>query len=97
LRERRDALVAAVAAELGPDRIALRPKGGMHLWVALDAHEDDVALGARAARAGLVVSPGTHWYPAEPPAPYLRLTYAAEPPERLAEGARLLARVRAGA
>jgi DNA-binding transcriptional MocR family regulator len=97
LRERRDALVAAVAAELGPDRIAVRPRGGMHLWMALDPHEDDMALAARAARAGLVVSPGTHWYPAEPPAPYLRLTYAAEPPERLAEGARLLARVRAGA
>ena len=97
LRERRDALVAAVTAELGPGRIALQPAGGMHLWVALDPHEDDVALTARAARAGLVVSPGSHWFPAEPPAPYLRLTYAAEPPERLAEGARLLARVRAGA
>jgi DNA-binding transcriptional MocR family regulator len=95
LRERREALAAAVATELGPDRIALRPKGGMHLWVALDPHEDDLDLTARAARAGLVVSPGAHWFPAEPPAPHLRLTYAAEAPERLAAATRVLARVRA--
>ncbi len=69
LRERQDALVAAVAAHLGPGRIALRPRGGMHLWVALDDHEDDVELAARAARAGVIVSAGRHWFPAEPPAP----------------------------
>lgn len=94
LRERRDALAAAVGAELGPGRIALRPRGGMHLWVALDAHEDELELTARAARAGLIVSAGRHWFPAEPPAPYLRLTYAAEPPERLADATRVLARAR---
>jgi DNA-binding transcriptional MocR family regulator len=95
LRERRDALAAAVDAELGPGRIALLPRGGLHLWVALDAHEDDLEVTAQAARAGLIVSAGRHWFPAEPPAPYLRLTYAAEPPERLAEATRMLARTRA--
>jgi DNA-binding transcriptional MocR family regulator len=95
LRERQDALAAAVTEEFGPDRIALRPRGGMHLWVALDDHEDDVELAARAARAGVIVSPGRHWFPAEPPRPYLRLTYASEPPERLAEAVRVLTRARA--
>jgi DNA-binding transcriptional MocR family regulator len=94
LRERRDALIAAITHELGPGRIPHTPAGGMHLWVALDPHEDDEALTAAAARAGLIVSPGSHWFPAEPPAPYLRLTFAAEPPERLAAAVRLLARVR---
>lgn len=97
LRERRDALAAAVDERLGSGRIALRPPGGMHLWVALDPHEDDVDLAARAAQAGVVVSPGRPWFPAEPSGPFLRLTYAGEPPDRLAAGVRALAAERAGA
>jgi DNA-binding transcriptional MocR family regulator len=107
LRERRDALATAVAEQLGPDRVApaadeLGPDrvapaaGGMHLWVALDEREDDRALAARAARAGVVISPGRPFFAAEPPGPFVRLTFAAEPPERLARGARALAAARAG-
>jgi DNA-binding transcriptional MocR family regulator len=94
LRERRDALLAAVDAELGPGRVAARPRGGMHLWVALDPGEDDVALTERAARAGVVVSPGRPYFPAEPAGGFLRITYAGEPPDRLAAGMRLLAAAR---
>jgi DNA-binding transcriptional MocR family regulator len=90
LRERRDALAAAVERELGPGRAAL-PSGGMHLWVRLDPGEDDVALAERAYAAGVKVFPGRPWFPSEPPAPHLRLTFAAEPPDRLADGVRLLA------
>jgi DNA-binding transcriptional MocR family regulator len=93
LRERRDALVAAVDRELGPGR-ATPPRGGFHLWVRLDAGEDDVALTERAYRAGVKVFAGRPWFPAEPPAPHLRLTFSAEPPERLAEGVRTLAAAR---
>jgi DNA-binding transcriptional MocR family regulator len=95
LRERRDALLAAVDAELGPGRVT-RPRGGMHLWVRLDPGVDDVALAERAARAGVLVSPGRPYFPAEPPGPYLRITFAGEPPERLAAGVRILAGVRVG-
>jgi DNA-binding transcriptional MocR family regulator len=90
LRERRDVLAAAVERQLGPGRVAL-PDGGMHLWVRLDAGEDDVALAERAFAAGVKVFPGRPSFPSEPPAPYVRLTFAAEPPDRLAEGVRLLA------
>jgi len=93
LRERSDALVAAVDRELGPGRVA-RPSGGLHLWVRLDPGEDDVALTERAYRAGVKAFPGRPWFPAEPPGPYLRLTFAAEPPDRLAEGVQVLAGVR---
>jgi DNA-binding transcriptional MocR family regulator len=95
LRERRDALHAAIEAELGPGRVAVRPRGGMHLWVQLDPGEDDVALAERAAREGVVVSPGRPYFPAEPPGPFLRVTFAGEPPERLAAGVRMLATARA--
>jgi DNA-binding transcriptional MocR family regulator len=40
----------------------------------------------------VVVFPGRPWFPAEPPAPFLRLTFAAAPPEALDEGVRRLAR-----
>jgi DNA-binding transcriptional MocR family regulator len=93
LRERRDALVAAVDHELGSGR-ATPPDGGMHLWVRLDPGEDDVALAERAYRAGVKVFAGRPWFPAEPPAPFVRITFAAEPVERLAEGMRVLAGVR---
>ena len=92
VRERRDALLAAVRSELG---IAVaRPRGGMHAWVPLEPGEDDVALAERAARAGVLVWPGRHYFPAEPAGPFLRITFAGEPPERLAAGVRMLATAR---
>jgi DNA-binding transcriptional MocR family regulator len=94
LRERRDALQAAVEAELGAGRVSGRPRGGMHLWVQLDPGEDDVELAERAARAGVLVSPGRPYFPAEPSGAFLRITFAGEPPERLAAGVRLLAAAR---
>jgi DNA-binding transcriptional MocR family regulator len=92
LRERRDALLAAVRAELGI--ATARPRGGMHAWVPLEPHEDDVELAERAARGGVLVRAGRDYFPAEPSGPFLRLTFAGEPPERLAEGVRLLAKAR---
>jgi DNA-binding transcriptional MocR family regulator len=66
----------------------------MNVWVRLDQGEDDRELTRRAAAAGVIVFPGRAFFAAEPPAPFIRLTFAAEPPERLAEGVRRLARVR---
>jgi DNA-binding transcriptional MocR family regulator len=92
LRERRDALLAAVRSELG--LAAARPRGGMHAWVPLEPGEDDVAVAARAARAGVLVLAGRDYFPGEPAGPFLRITFAGEPPERLAAGVRLLAKAR---
>jgi DNA-binding transcriptional MocR family regulator len=39
----------------------------------------------------VIISPGRPFFAAEPPGPFLRLTFAAEPPERLVEGVRRLA------
>ena len=86
LRERRDALAAALG-ELRPARL---PQGGMNLWVPLPPGTDDRELALRAAAAGVIVSPGRPFFAAEPPGPFLRLTFATEPPERLAEAVRRL-------
>jgi DNA-binding transcriptional MocR family regulator len=93
LGKRRDALVAALGEHLPAWRLAGVPRGGLHLWVRLPDGVDDVALTARAAAAGVVVSPGRPWFPAEPPGAFLRLTYAGAAPAELAEGVRRLARL----
>jgi DNA-binding transcriptional MocR family regulator len=76
LRERRDALAAAWGE---PVRL---PDGGMNLWVPIEG--DDRELAQRALAAGVVVSPGRPFFASEPPRSFLRLTFAAEPPDRLA-------------
>jgi DNA-binding transcriptional MocR family regulator len=93
LRLRRDALAAALARHLPELEVTSIPAGGLHLWVALPEGADDVALASAAASEGVIVFPGRPWFPAEPPAPFLRLTFAATPPDALDEGVRRLARV----
>ncbi|GIF71620.1 transcriptional regulator [Asanoa siamensis] len=92
LRDRRDALLAALRRhlpDLGPQHV---PRGGLHLWVRLPAGTDDVALATAAAAQGVIVFPGRPWHATEPPAPHLRLTYAAAPPDLMDEAVRRLAR-----
>jgi DNA-binding transcriptional MocR family regulator len=91
LGERRDALVAALGEHLPQWRLQGVPSGGLHVWVRLPDGTDDIALTARAAAAGVVVSPGRPWFAAEPPAPHLRLTFAGAPAADLVEGVRRLA------
>jgi DNA-binding transcriptional MocR family regulator len=86
LRERRDALVVALQAQFGPACLPLVPAGGLHLWMQLPVGISDYDVSERAAQARIMVSPGRHWFPAEQPGSYLRLSFAALPPERYAEG-----------
>jgi DNA-binding transcriptional MocR family regulator len=91
LRTRRDALLTALRRhlpELIPPTI---PTGGLHLWTPLPTGSDDVAVATAAATAGVIVFPGRPWHAAEPPAPHLRLTYAAAPPSAMDEAVRRLA------
>ncbi|MGI5521326.1 PLP-dependent aminotransferase family protein [Micromonospora sp. CA-259024] len=92
LRSRREALLSALRRHLPGLSPQSVPRGGLHLWVGLPDGIDDVALAAAAAVEGVVVFPGRPWYAAEPPAPHLRLTYAAAAPELMDEAVRRLAR-----
>jgi DNA-binding transcriptional MocR family regulator len=93
LRERRDALVTALRHDLPGLEIAHVPGGGLHLWVRLPAGLDDVDVAIRARGRDLVVEPGSSYFVTEPPAPYLRLTFAAANPAELTEATRRLAGV----
>jgi DNA-binding transcriptional MocR family regulator len=93
LRERRDRLVAAVRRHIPDSRIDVVPRGGFALWVTLPEDLDDVAIAAAASRAGVIVSPGRPWFPADPPGPHLRLSFAAAPAVDLERGVALLGEV----
>src|SRR5215218_4448013 len=87
LRERRDALVAAVERDFGRGAIERVPTGGLHLWLHLPDGTDEAALIAAAARAGVIVSGCVPSFAAEPTGPHLRLTFGGAPPDVLVEGA----------
>ncbi|WP_433831354.1 PLP-dependent aminotransferase family protein [Actinoplanes sp. CA-015351] len=92
LRHRREALLTALSRHL-PDLLPARvPRGGMHLWSPLPAGADDTAVTAAAAAQGVVVFPGRPWFAAEPTGAFLRLTYAASPPDQMDEAVQRLAR-----
>jgi DNA-binding transcriptional MocR family regulator len=92
LRARREALLTALHQHLPELAQQSVPRGGLHLWARLPEGTDDIALAAAAATEGVIVFPGRPWYAAEPPAPHLRLTYAAAPPDLMDEAVRRLAR-----
>jgi len=91
LGERRDVLAASLERHLPELGTVRRPGGGLHLWVRLPDGTDDVTAAAAAATHGVLVTAGRALHPAEPPAPYLRVTFAAAPVDLLDEGVRRLA------
>jgi DNA-binding transcriptional MocR family regulator len=93
LRERRDALVAAIAGLLPSCRLDLIPAGGVHLWLRLPEQVSDVDVTEAAAARGLAVNLGRACFPAEAPGPYLRLSYAGEEPPALRQAVEILAGV----
>ncbi len=97
LRVRRDTLVGAVREHLGPDAVTTVPRGGLHLWARLPDGVDDVEVAGAAARAGVTVSAGRHWWISEPPAPRLRLSYAGATADAIPAGVRVLGEVVAAA
>jgi DNA-binding transcriptional MocR family regulator len=93
LRERRDALCAALGEHFGAGAVWRVPSGGLHLWLRLPDGTDEPGLVAAAARAGVLVSGCAPSFAAEPTGPHLRLTFGGAPPDVLVEGAARRARL----
>jgi DNA-binding transcriptional MocR family regulator len=91
LRERRDLLVQAVRSRLGAESLPLVPAGGINLWVRLPEGISDQDVVQAAARRNVLVSAGRHCFPAEPPATYLRLSFATVQNEWVDEAVQVLA------
>ncbi|SPE48474.1 putative HTH-type transcriptional regulator YjiR [Streptomyces netropsis] len=93
LRTRREALLTALARELPGLTVEFVPPGGYHMWLRLPDGTDESALVAAALRAGVALAAGRPYFSAEPPAPHLRLSFAAVAgPAELAEGVSRLRR-----
>ena len=95
-RRRRDALEVALGRHLPRDVRWRRPETGMVLWLPLPPRFAPEVVFEEALRAGVLVSPGSLNTVAGDGARNapsgVRLCFASEPAERLAEGARRLGR-----
>jgi DNA-binding transcriptional MocR family regulator len=93
LLTRRDALIAAVSEHAPLAELPQVPRGGLALWLRLPPGADALTVAARCLQGGVAVSAGDEWFPAEPDAPYLRLGYAAAPPDQFDHAAQVIGRV----
>jgi DNA-binding transcriptional MocR family regulator len=93
LRERRDALTAAIAALLPECALPLVPAGGVHLWLRLPERCSDTDVADLAAAQGVALSPGRVSFPSEPPGSFLRLSYSAAEVADLVRATEILAGV----
>ncbi|MEU9106390.1 PLP-dependent aminotransferase family protein [Streptomyces xanthophaeus] len=76
LRHRREVLAGALRRDLPALELPHLPSGGYQLWVRPLGGGDDTAFAAAALRAGVAVAPGRPYFCAEPPGPYVRLSFA---------------------
>lgn len=92
LHHRCTVLAGAVARTLPDWTLAQVPEGGLHLWLRLPPGLTEAAVADASPAHRVAVNLGHHFFPAEPPAAHLRLSFAAAPePADLTEAATRLA------
>ncbi|WP_435768589.1 PLP-dependent aminotransferase family protein [Nocardioides sp. SYSU DS0651] len=92
LGERRDLLLDALREHV-PDAVVEHvPAGGLNLWLRLPDGTDVDLLVREAEQERLLVAAGREWFPAEPAASYVRLSYAGPNPAAFPAAAAALGR-----
>ncbi len=91
LLAKRDALLKALAEELGGVCTWRQPAGAMFLWLGLPQEVDRQALLTLAEQRGLDYGPGTAYHVQGDDVPFLRLAYACPSVAGIRDGVRLLA------
>src|SRR5262249_40148266 len=99
LRERRDAMLEALAREMPEDASWTRPAGGYFVWLELPSGPDGGQLLAEAEEAGVTFVKGTDLFPrGQGGGGALRLAFSFVSPDEISDGvARLGGLVRAAA
>lgn len=91
LRERRDALLETLAAEMPAGVTWTRPGGGYFLWLELPDNVSARDLAARSAAAGVTIVPGDGCFPGPGGEHGARLAFSFPSPEEIRTGASRLA------
>ncbi|BFU48003.1 PLP-dependent aminotransferase family protein [Krasilnikovia sp. MM14-A1004] len=92
-RERRDALLDALADLMPAGTTWTRPEGGLFVWATLPDGLDSKAMMPRAIAARVAYVPGTGFFADGSGAGHMRLNFSFPPPERIREGVRRLSGV----
>lgn len=92
-RERRAAMLAALAELLPPGLRWTRPSSGFSVWLELPPGSSSDALLDAAVEAGVAFEPGAAFYPEAPRDDRLRLSFSNHPPAEIREGIARLGRV----
>ncbi|MCU1638815.1 MAG: putative HTH-type transcriptional regulator ydfD [Microbacteriaceae bacterium] len=90
LRARRDLLVTSLREHAPQADLRNVPKGGLNLWARLPDATNLPQLIRDCESSGVLIAPGTEWFPAEPTGPFIRLNYAGPDPGAFPEGARVI-------
>jgi DNA-binding transcriptional MocR family regulator len=90
-RERRDAMLAALAREMPAGVRFTRPAGGLFIWLELPAGLDARALLPLCLERGVAFVPGGGFFPNGTREDTARLNFSNMPAERIVEGVRRLA------
>jgi 2-aminoadipate transaminase len=91
-RERRDAMLAALAEQL-PTLEWTTPNGGFYIWLTLPDHLDSKAMLPRAVKELVAYTPGTAFYADGGGRSAMRLSFCYPTPDFIREGIRRLATV----
>lgn len=90
LRARRDLLVDSVREHIPGAHLERVPVGGINLWLRLPEGTDLDRLTRDCENDGVIIAPGTEWFPAEASGPHIRLNYAGPGPDRFPHAARVI-------
>lgn len=93
LGSRRDLLLQSLHEHAPQVQVETVPKGGLNLWVRLPHDADLGSLLRELENRKLLVVPGNELFPAEPTAPYVRMSYAGPDPGSYPDAARVLGEV----
>jgi DNA-binding transcriptional MocR family regulator len=89
-RERRDALLGAMARFFPSGLRWTTPRGGFCVWVALPSTVSATELYLAAIERSVAYAPGDVFFSSPPPQPYLRLAFSTQPPETIDEVVQVL-------
>lgn len=96
LGARRDLLLTSLRDHVPQAHIANVPPGGLNLWARLPDATDLDRLVRECEAAGVLIAPGTEWFPAEPAGTFVRLNYSGPNPGAFPEGARIIGQALTG-